>query len=73
MPQFRASALLLFFNFKSETTSAIDRRDFCQIVKNKSIGDRNNRYSALRSSFAKQELHVGASAAAVMLSPASQE
>ena len=73
MAQFRASALLFFFNFKSETTSAIDRRDFYQIVKNKSIGDRNNRYSALRSSSTKSILHVKASAAAVQLSPASQE
>lgn len=73
MAQFQASALLFFFNFKSETTSAIDRRDFCQIVKNKSIGDRNNRYSPLRSSSRRQALHVGTSAAAVELSPASQE
>ena len=73
MPQFRASALLFFFNFKSETTSAIDRRDFYQIVKNKSIVERNIADSALPCSSMKSILHVGTSAAAVMLSSASQE
>ena len=73
MAQFRASALLFFFNFKSETTSAIDRQDFYQIVKNKSIGDRNVTDSTLPCSSMKSSLHVGTSAAAVKLSPASQE
>jgi hypothetical protein len=54
IPQFRASALLFFFNFKSETTSAIDRRDFYQIVKNKSIVERNITDSALPCSSMKQ-------------------
>ena len=73
MAQFRASALLLFFNFKSEITFVIDRRDFYQIVKNKSIGDRNITLPVVQCNSAKSILHVKASAAAVQLCPASQE
>ena len=65
--------IYLKFVCLSQITLHLDRRDFYQIVKNKSIGDRNNRYSALCSSSRRQALHVGTSAAALMLSPASQE
>ena len=57
----------------SEITLSLDRRTIYQKVENKSVGDRNITQSAVRCSGMKQVLQVGTSAAAVMLSPASQE
>ena len=57
----------------SKIALSLDRRTIYQKVENKSIGDRNITQSAVRCSGMKQVLHVGTSAAAVLLSSASQE
>ena len=64
--------IYLKFVCLSQITLHLDRRDFYQIVKNKSIVERNITDSALPCSSMKSILHVGTSAAAVMLSSASQ-
>ena len=57
----------------SQITLHLDRRTICQKVNNFSIVNRNYHIYVVRCSSTKSILHVGASAAAVKLSPASQE
>ena len=65
--------IYLKFLCLSQKTLHLDRRTICQKVENKSIVERNITDSAVRCSSRRQALHFGTSAAAVELSPASQE
>ena len=65
--------IYLKFVCLSQITLHLDRRTICQKVNNFSIVNRNSHIYVVRCSSTKSILHVKASAAALMLSPASQE
>ena len=65
--------IYLEFVYLTGITFHLDRRTICQKVNNFSIVNRNYHIYVVRCSSTKSILHVKASAAAVELSPASQE